>query len=284
MTRYIESRTENGFIQIDDNSFCVQQISVASLSAYYKATENVLSRYYGQNSQTEQAVYVYGFPKTADTRIYALHNPSSTPVNVWFSQGYPYYYHNHGYRFNENPPTDYNLFFVNSPNKSVADALEVISYKEQNSNASLTYGIEIFNEQGEKIFNAADRPLRMMKVGSYVPKCVQGYRQGYTIDDFWNNNEVVSINSERLLCVWFGRMSGLSAFNNDGNLNHNRGEAVGCRLTNKSVIISPNITSAMRQDAGYDKFPWCVNIKNGANYDGSDMNKYYEVPYYVNYR
>ena len=63
MTRYLESRTESGIIQIDDNDFCLQQVSVATLSAYYKATETVSSRYYGQSSQTEQNVYVYGFPQ-----------------------------------------------------------------------------------------------------------------------------------------------------------------------------------------------------------------------------
>ena len=282
MTRYLESRTESGIIQIDDNDFCLQQVSVATLSAYYKATETVSSRYYGQSSQTEQNVYVYGFPKATNT-IYALHNPSSTPVNVWFSQGYPYYYYDHSHRFNENPPREYNLFCVNSSSKSIADALEIIFYMKQGSSHSSTYGIEIFNEQGTKIFNTADRPFRIIRAGSYAPRYVQGYQRGYTINDFWNNNPAVSVSSDRLLCVWLGRMSGLSAFNNSGDLNHNQGEAIGCRLTNKSVIISPNITAAMRQDAGYDKFPWCVQIDNGPTYK-SGSSKYYEIPYYVNYR
>ena len=284
MTRYIESRTESGIIQIDDNDFCVQQVSAIALSNYYKATENVSSRYYGQSSQTSQAVYVYGCPIAADT-IYAIHNPSSTPVNVWFSQGYPYYYYDHNYRFNENPPREYNLVFVNSPNKGTADALEIISYKKQSSNHSLPYGIEIFNEHGARIFNTADRPFRLKKAGSYVPHYIQGYQRGYTVNDFWNNNAAVSITSDRLLCVWFGRKSGLSAFNNSGYLDHDQGEAIGCRLTNKSVIISPNITAAMRQDAGYDKYPWCVQIGNGATHDYEySQDKYYEIPYYVNYR
>lgn len=284
MTRYIESRTESGIIQIDDNDFCVQQISATKLSAYYKATENVSSRYYGQSSQTDQAVYVYGSPRASDT-IYALHNPASTPVNVWFSQGYPYYYYDYDCRFNENPPREYNLFFVNSPSKAVADALEIISYRKQNSNHSLTCGLEIFNENGAKIFNTADRPFRIKKADSYKPKYIQGYESGYSVNDFWNNNQPVSVSSDRLLCVWFGRMSGMSAVNNGGSRNHNQGEAIGCRLTNKSVIISPNITAAMRQDAGYDKFPWCIQIENGATYDYEhDNNKYYEIPYYINYR
>ncbi len=284
MTRYIEARTETGIIQIDDNDFCLQQVAVNNMSAYYKATENVISRYYGQSSQTAQPVYVYGSPITAGT-VYALHNPSSTPVNVWFSQGYPYYYYDSDVRFNENPPSEYNLLFVNSPSKDIADALEIISYKKQNSSHSLTCGMEIFDEQGLKIFNTADRPFRIKKAGSYVPHYISGYQRGNTADDFWNKNNPVSVTSDRLLCVWFGRMSGVSARNNSGYIDHNQGEAIGCRLTNKSVIISPNITSAMRRDVGYNRFPWCAQIGYGAtfNYD-HDHDKYYEIPYYINYR
>lgn len=283
MTRYLESRTSTGVIQIDDNDFCTQQESVVNLGGYYKATENPLTRYYGQSSQTAQSVYVYGVPKSSSGTIYSLHNPSSTAVNVWFSDGYPYHYSNHSYVFNENSHTDYNLFFVNSPNKDVADALQLIYYRKKNSSYSLSYGLEIFDENGNKIYNTGDRPFRILKAGSYIPKKVQGYNRGYTANDFWSENSSVTVSSDRLICVWFGRMSGLSAFNNSGDLNHNQGEAVGCRLTNKSVIVSPNITSAMRQDAGGDRFPWCVNINNGAKYN-SDSSEYYKIPYYVNYR
>jgi hypothetical protein len=284
MTRYIESRTESGIIQIDDNDFCVQQVAVDPLSVYYKATENVSSRYYGQGSQTVQAVYVYGSPILADT-IYAVHNPSSTPVNVWFSQGYPYYYYDHDYRFVNDLPREYNLVFVNSPSKDIADALELISYRKQSSVHSLKCGLEIYDENGAKIFNTADRPFRIKNAGSYKPQYIQGYQRGYSVDDFWNNNQALSVSSDRPLCVWFGRMSGMSAVNNSGDRNHDQGEAIGCRLTNKSVIISPNITAAMRSDVGYDRFPWCVQIENGATHDYEhDHNKYYEIPYYINYR
>ena len=238
MTTYFESLTENGKIQINDNTQMLYLESKKTLGSYFVRDETVRYKLIGGQSKTYTA-HCYSLPQEHDTLIF-ISNPFSVLAHVWgIKPGNVYDY------------IDYdgvvlgmkNALVISNVDRQTADNMMIFNFKQGDAKA-VNCGIECYNQDGQRVFSSDSRMMKILN-SKIFNNCPYGTNQQILYPPWWNNlDETYSYNNRTIAFS-----CGISAYGNNDTEADGLGywpvfilskDKIKITMADKTVHYSPN--------------------------------------------
>ena len=203
MTKYLEIRTGNGNIQVNDTEKMAQLVlkTVKGSDTTYKRSFAVQYALPGE-SLTERQVHVYYLSQYRNhDYITLLRNPSSTPVHVFTgSLARRFKYVGSTAFYPSADSLDDCMVAIANCTKAVADTILAYTFARRSPAVDTSgCGFEIYDSNGDVILNANSKMLKILNMNSFT-HCNSGDEAAPT-----SYNDInVSLTYQKDIAMWMG--------------------------------------------------------------------------------